>query len=327
MTVPLSSGSVQVSTPPVVQVAEGSTSALFDVTSSLIDHDESAQITAALGTSSVHTVLALVGLRPVALDCAPKTVQSGSPFQCQVTLNSSQATGSAAFTLATGNTHVTVPVSVPSQPSQSTFGFQALTAFVPANQGATVSASFGGVTVQDTVTLSPGAPILTVPGSQVVNPGKLLTFAVSATDPAGLAVSLSVSGLPPDAGFNPNTGDFTWIPQLSQAGLYTVRFTAVNLALAAATRDVLIEVTSSTPVIFSLVNAASYVDSGCSPGTVATLMGTGFVKTGAKAAKTSPPPTELNGLRVRVNGEYLPVFYAAEGQVNFQCPQLAPGDA
>jgi uncharacterized protein (TIGR03437 family) len=34
----------------------------------------------------------------------------------------------------------------------------------------------------------------------------------------------------------------------------------------------------------------------------------------------------VNGVRVSVNGNYLPVLYAAENQINFQCPQFAPGD-
>jgi uncharacterized protein (TIGR03437 family) len=81
---------------------------------------------------------------------------------------------------------------------------------------------------------------------------------------------------------------------------------------------------SQTPVVVSLVNAASYVDDGCSPGTVATLLGRGFVNTAAKSAATGPIPIEVNGLRVRMNGNYVPVYFASESQVNIQCPESAP---
>jgi adhesin/invasin len=104
-----------------------------------------------------------------------------------------------------------------------------------------------------------------------------------------------------------------------------VHFTGTNLAGISTVQDVVIEVTSSTPVISLLANSASYVEEGCSPGAVATLLGTGFVKAGAKSAASGPLPTEVNGLRVKVNDTYLPVLYAAESIVNFQCPQLAPG--
>jgi len=118
---------------------------------------------------------------------------------------------------------------------------------------------------------------------------------------------------------------FDWTPQASQAGLHTVSFTGTNLALVSATEDVVIEVLSRTPVITSLINAASSTDAGCSPGAASTLLGTGFVKSGVKAAETTPFPTELIGLKVQANGVALPVFYASENQVNFQCPELAVG--
>jgi adhesin/invasin len=78
-------------------------------------------------------------------------------------------------------------------------------------------------------------------------------------------------------------------------------------------------------VISLVANAASYIDTGCSPGTVATLLGSGFVKGNAMVASTNPLATELNGVRVQVNGDYVPLFYASENQLNFQCPVLPPG--
>lgn len=323
--VQLSSSSTQVSVPTFVQVPELSSAAEFALSSSLIDHDENITLTANLASSSAQTKLSLAGLKLVSLACTPKSLRSGSPFTCQATFNSAQATGGVVLSLSSSDSRVTVPASVSSQAGQAVF--QANTTVVPVNQSVKVSASYHGVTVQDTVTLTPGPPVLTAPGRQMILPGKLLTFTVSASDPANLAVALSSSGLPPGAMFNPNGGIFNWVPQTSQIGVYTVHFTATNIALVSTTQDVLIEVASDTPVIFSIANAASYVDDGgCSPGAVTTIVGSGFVKTGPKAAEISPIPTEMNGVRVSVNGNDLPVFYAAENQINFQCPQLAPGD-
>ncbi|HLM99045.1 MAG TPA: putative Ig domain-containing protein [Bryobacteraceae bacterium] len=211
------------------------------------------------------------------------------------------------------------------QAGQPTVSFQGSTAYVSADQSVTVGASYHGVALQATVTLTPAPPVLTVPGVQAVAPGRGVTFTVSATDPAGLTVSLSVSNLPPNSSFNPNTGVFNWAPQTSQVGQYSVAFTATNSAQVSATEDVAIEVQSSTPVISSLTNAASFVNTGCSPGAVGALLGTGFVATGAKSAEVSPLPTTIDGLHVQGNGNDLPVFYVSEDQVNFQCPSGAPG--
>jgi adhesin/invasin len=240
-------------------------------------------------------------------------------------LNSGQATTPVALALASGDPHVKLPASVSSQTGKATIGFQANTTVVRSNQSIKMSASFKGVTVQDTVTLTPQAPVLTVPGRQIVLPGKAVSFTISASDPAGLSVALSIGGMPPNASFNPNSGTFTWYPQATQAGLYIVHFTGTNVAGISTAQDVVIEVTSSTPVVSLLTNSASYVEDGCSPGAVATLLGTGFVKAGAKSAASSPLPTVVNGLRVKVNDTYMPVLYAAESVVNFQCPQLSPG--
>jgi uncharacterized protein (TIGR03437 family) len=173
--------------------------------------------------------------------------------------------------------------------------------------------------------LASAPPVITVPSHQTVSPGQPVQFKVTTSDPANLAVRVNVSGLPPNSRFNPDTGVFDWTPQALQAGLYTVSFTGTNLALVSATEDVMIEVLSRTPVITSLISAASSTEVSCSPGAVSTLLGTGFVKSGAKAAEASPLPTELIGLSVRANGVALPVFYASENQVNFQCPESAAG--
>ena len=320
----LSSSSTQVSVPPVLQAAAGATTVPFTVTSSLIDHDDTAVLIANMGASSAQATLSLLGLKPTALAC-PQTLQSGLPMSCQVTLNSGQATTSVPMAISGNGQLVTLPASVPTVAGQSTVTFQGNTTYVSSDQSVTVSATFHGVAVQASVTLTPAPPVLKVPGLQTIVPGGQVAFTVSATDPAGLTVTLSVANLPPDSSFNPNTGVFNWTPTTSQVGQYSVAFTASNTAQVSATEDVAIEVQSTTPIISSLANAASFVNAGCSPGAVATLLGTGFVATGAKSAEVSPLPTTIDGLHVQGNGSDLPVFYVSEDQVNFQCPQAAPG--
>jgi uncharacterized protein (TIGR03437 family) len=323
----LNASSGQVSVPQTVQVLQGSTSAQFNIGSTFIDHDESSTLTATLG-SSKQTSLTLVAVKPVSLACSPKKAHSGSPLNCQVLLNSGQTNGIITVQLASTNSHVLLPAAMNLEVKQGSVIFQAPTTYVSDSQTVILSASYHGVSVQDTLTLTSPAPVLIVPERQNTRPGKLTGFSVSASDPTGLPVSISVSGLPVNASFNPATGIFTWTPQPSDIGLHYVRFTATNTSAVSTSDYVPVNVGSDTPVITMLANAASYVDDGgCSPGALATLMGAGFMKTGESPAGTSPLPTEVSGVRVKANEQYLPLLYVSENQVNFQCPLAVPAEA
>jgi len=84
---------------------------------------------------------------------------------------------------------------------------------------------------------------------------------------------------------------------------------------------------SSTPgSAATLFNPATAVAGDvCSPGGLASLSGEGFTSQGAQAATSLPLPTSLGNVQVKVNGQAAPLLFASASQVNFQCPQLAPG--
>lgn len=71
-------------------------------------------------------------------------------------------------------------------------------------------------------------PILTVPGPQTIKEGQLLSFAISAADPdIGQRLTLTATGLPENAlltQVTPTSWQFTWIPDLTQAGNYVITF-------------------------------------------------------------------------------------------------------
>lgn len=72
-----------------------------------------------------------------------------------------------------------------------------------------------------------GAPEFAAGGeTQAVDENRNLTFSVEATDPDGDAITYSASGLPAGASFDPETREFSWTPDYTQAGEYTVTFTA-----------------------------------------------------------------------------------------------------
>jgi len=66
-------------------------------------------------------------------------------------------------------------------------------------------------------------------GDRTIEITKLLSFDVHASDPTGQAVTLSATGLPAGARFvdkGNGTGTFTWQPNISQTGEYTITFIA-----------------------------------------------------------------------------------------------------
>ena len=82
------------------------------------------------------------------------------------------------------------------------------------------------------ITISVGdvnrAPELSSPGPQSVLEQVPVSFTIIASDPDMDTVILTASNLPAGSGFNANTGVFTWIPSLSQSGVYTPTFTATD---------------------------------------------------------------------------------------------------
>ncbi|NLY74548.1 MAG: tandem-95 repeat protein [Firmicutes bacterium] len=67
-------------------------------------------------------------------------------------------------------------------------------------------------------------PVFDPIGNQTVNEGELLEFTVSATDPNEDPLTYSVASLPAGAVFDPATRVFSWSPDYTQAGVYTVVF-------------------------------------------------------------------------------------------------------
>ena len=67
-------------------------------------------------------------------------------------------------------------------------------------------------------------PVLDPIGNRTVLEGALLSFAVSATDADGDSLTFSASTLPVGAEFNAANRNFSWVPGMDQAGVYSVSF-------------------------------------------------------------------------------------------------------
>lgn len=75
---------------------------------------------------------------------------------------------------------------------------------------------------------------------------------------------------------------------------------------------------SSAPQVTSVDNAASFT-AAIAPGGLISIFGANLAA-GPEAAQRLPLPTELNGVRISINGSALPLLYVSSGQINAQLP-------
>src|SRR3989344_2306646 len=119
-------------------------------------------------------------------------------------------------------------------------------------------------TVQITVHNVNRAPVIDPVIDQTVAEGNLLQFTVRATDAdvdRGETVTLTATGLPLGATFNPVTGNpatqtFSWTPDFTQVGFYVVTFQATDgtIPVSTATMTIIVTNTNQAPVFDAMVD-------------------------------------------------------------------------
>jgi uncharacterized protein (TIGR03437 family) len=116
---------------------------------------------------------------------------------------------------------------------------------------------------------------------------------------------------------------------LTQTGTAYVTVTVTDSAGLSASKTVQIDVGPALkPHISGLYNAASYQqDQTCSPGSLATLVGTGFAGADLPQANVVLCPITLGGLQVTANSIALPLLAVTDTLIQFQCPVLPVGSS
>jgi uncharacterized protein (TIGR03437 family) len=216
-----------------------------------------------------------------------------------------------------------VPAALTARPGQRRFTFRANTSAPASQQSVVLTAVLGNASLSHTVTLlSTFAPLLNVPGPQVVIIDSTVEFSVSTQDPTGQQVTLTTSPMPPGASFDV-ARKFSWTPKKSNIGVHPITFTARNGIGYSTSATVVVTVVTDEPILGGIVNSASYsTELFCSPGGLASIFGTGFTRNAPSAAEAFPLPTKLGDVRVKINDQYAPLLYASGTQVNLQCPML-----
>ena len=193
-----------------------------------------------------------------------------------------------------------------------------------------VTLATGGTTTQTSISIMPGNPPgLTVPNEIPTNAWVMTQFTAAASDAYGLSWKMSSSALPIGATLDVNSGKFQWTPDLTQTGTTYVTVTVTDSAGLSASKTVQIDVGPALkPHISGLYNAASYQqDQTCSPGSLATLVGTGFTGADLVQANVVPWPTSLGGLQLTANSIPVPLLAVTDTLIQFQCPVLPVGSA
>jgi uncharacterized protein (TIGR03437 family) len=249
------------------------------------------------------------------LFCTPKIMAAGSQATCELRVDSTSEPMQVQVT--SSSEHVKAPSAVVTRANQTRLTFQVAADALAGGQLATITATAGTATAQETIQVQASSgPVLTVPSTQAGRLGKALRFTVSAVDPAGLPVQLTAVNAPVGASFDAASGLFEWTPSASQSGKYKVTFGATNSGRQSSSAEVTVNVGSGLP---SLANSERLV---CSPGSLASLNGSGFGEPGAALSDSSGNSMVLGGTQVKINGQSAPVLFASDARVSFLCPAL-----
>lgn len=266
---------------------------------------------AVAGTADASTAGAIS-----AMSCSPGSVSPGGSAICE--LHVAAASVPPSIQLTSSTPAVRVPDAVTARPNQSSLTFQATVDSTAKQESAVIIASLGAIQAQASILVSPGGPVLSAPGKQIVKVGTPADFIVKATDPGDLPLQITAQGLPSGAVFDPLAGKFHWTPDTVQADTYQVTFTAMNSARQSTSAVVSIAVGSGVPLLDGQKLS-------CSPGAIAGLSGEWLAADGSVLADPTGGSDMLGGTKVEVNGASVAVLFRSATTVKFLCPDLAPG--
>ncbi len=255
-------------------------------------------------TAAISTAAPKMQTGGASLSCSPNVVAAGGSFECALT-----GAGAEASINADGAEGVLLPAATGGRKRGSAVFRGSVAAGAP-QQRVTVTASAGGLEVQDTVTVAAGNPSIVLPPDQLVQTGTPVAFKVTAD--SSVPAAITAPELPAGASFDASTGEFAWTPRTDQQGVYDVKFTTGNTQ-----QSVRITVDAGKPAIEGPLS--------CSPGAIASVSGK-WLGPNNPVEDATGASQELGGTTVTVNDVRVPVVYAGSRRVAFVCPAGQPGE-
>ena len=331
--VSLSSTSASLAVPASVMVASGQTSATFSAIGASVNANQYhvAISASAEGVTRTTYLDLLAALQLQSLFCSPNTIESNATSTCTAVL-SEAAVNPVQVYISSSNALLTVPAAVTIATGQETVSFSATAGTITTLSVANVSVVLDGQMLTAQVTLSsfknavqvraidcsplnlPSLGVATCTVSLTSAAVSSMTLAVAVhnlaiTAPSSVALAVGKTSV----NFQIAAGIVT-SPQIV---ILTVRLSNSDTAVATA-----VEV---DPALV-LFNPATYQPGqACSPGAIATVIGSGFTNQTPQVATGPFWPLQLAGVQLNVNDQPVPLFYASDTLIHFQCPALAPG--
>jgi len=180
--------------PANVLVPAGTTSATFNITTSIVDDRTTATITVTHDGVSKSADLTITPPTLVEVSVDPADVEGRIPTTGTVTLTGEAGTKGLVVSLSSDNSAVTVPKSVTVEPGQSEATFNVTTTTVAEQLEVTITATSGSVTKTTTLTVTPPTLIAFSLNPTTVSGGASSTGTVALSGPApasGISVKLS----------------------------------------------------------------------------------------------------------------------------------------
>ena len=224
----------------------------------------------------------------------------------------------ATFQLASNPSSTAIPIQI--------IGVVAATGggdSIPAS-GGSGTISLSGATPPRLSSLSCSPPVLN--SNTVSTCTVFLNKAAGSATPVALMSGNAVVTVPVTVTVAVNQSSATFFASSGTvSSTQTMTVTAsLNGSSQAATLTVTPFVTPGRPQVFGIFNAASFApDLTCVPWSFATLFGGNFAPNGFRqVAAGDTLPTNLTGLEVRINDAAVPLLFASDTMINFQCPNL-----
>ncbi len=302
-----SSNTAAATVPASVTVGAGWTTKVFGVTTFGVPVAQSVTITASSGGVEQQATLTVNPATLSSLTLNPTSVIGGTSSTATITLTGVAPIGGTVVTLSSSNTAaVAVPASVTVSGDLKTRVFAVTTFLAAANQSVTITASYGGVNQQATLTVNATSLSSLALSPTIVLGGTASTGTVALTEAApvaGVVVTLSSS----------NTAAATVPASVTVgAGATTKTFTVSTLSVA-ATQSVTITasyegvnqgagLTVSTPTLSSVTLSPTSVNGGTSSTGTVTLTGVApaagvvvALSSSDTAAATAPASVTVSG--------------------------------
>jgi uncharacterized protein (TIGR03437 family) len=271
-------------------------------------------------------VTALPSLTTVS--CAATSITAPGNTSCTVTLSAPAPVGGIQVSLSSSNLGLSVPLSVVIPVGQTNASFTATAGTITTTSVANVSATFNGQTRTTQIQLSPSVHLSAISCSP---------SSVPSLGTATCTVSLTSASLSP-SNITITTSDSSVIAPtfvVVAAGRVSASF-QINAGIVASPQRVILTanifdstVVTSVSVIptLGLFSPVTYQPGqSCSPGAIATVIGSGLTNQSPQVA-TGPLPLRLAGAQLIINDQPVPLLYASSTLIHFQCPALAPGTA